>query len=455
MISLLASPSVCVIDDDRADYEPILSALNGLYVSSIHIVGTSDSLPEKPFNRLRLVFLDLHLTGAIGKTSASHTANVFRKVVSSDSAPIIVVIWSKYASDHVDTADLPPEDQETETQLFKRTLLEAEPGYTDRLIFVEMAKPKADDRPEDWTNTLKSEINRSLQDQSAVEVLWAWDGLVKDGCAKISQDMTSVAQNAIAETSRNLKDGLKATMQHLSKAQSAGDFSAATAPKHLLTTLTQLLVDQLEHPTGIAGIAPHGEWLGSAQQGVVPPEFSGKMNGFLLTSDNGANAGLYAPGTVFRIKDPTKFPTIFGKQMSDLLAICFKKSNASPRWLDWQRDARPVLIELSPICDLAQGYRVNSLLVGGVVVPASYREFAKVDGDAFGGLAKFHLRWPIDNFPEQEVILLYCHRYKATLPAEQQADWLAPWFRLRDLPLASIRNSNAAHGARVGYVSLN
>lgn len=455
MIAELASPTVCVIDDERADYEPILAALNGLYVSSIHIVGTLESLPRQPFNKLRLVFLDLHLTGAIGKNAASYTANVFRKVVSINTAPIIVVIWSKYASDKVDTAETPPDDQETEAQLFKRTLLEAEPGYVGRLIFVEMDKPNKDDRPDDWTDRLKDEINNSLQGQSAVELLWAWDGLVKDGCAKISQDMTSVAQAAVAGTSRELRDGLKATMQHLSRAQSAGDFSDATAPRYLLTTLTQLLMDQLEHPSGIASIAPHGAWLSEAQPGAVSAEFPGRMNGLLLTSDNSSDAGLYTPGTVFRISDLAKFQTVFGKEVLDLIAICFGRGANSPKWLDWQRDARPVLIELSPICDLAQGNRVSSLLVGGVIVPATYKDSVKTGGEAFGGLAKFYLRWPIAGFHAQDVMVVYCHRYKTTLPAGKHADWLEPWFRLRDLPLAAIRNSNASHSARVGYVSLN
>lgn len=452
MILQLASPNVCVIDDEEADYKPILSALNGLYVSSVHLLGTVDSLPPQPFNKLRLVFLDLHLSGTIGKDAASYTANVFRKVVSVDTTPIIVVIWSKYASDMVDPADA-PQEQETEAELFKRTLLGAEPKYKGRLIFVEMDKPKQDARAEDWVERLKIEINGSLQDQSAVELLWAWDGLVKDGCAKISQDMTLVAQTAIAGADRELKDGLKATMQHLAKAQSAGDLSAATAPKHLLTVLSHLLMDQLEHPTAIDSIAPHGVWLSETPPAAVPSDLPGMMNGFLLTSDNSSDAGLYAPGTVFKITDPTKFPLAFGKEVSDLLAICFRRKRESPKWQEWQREARPILIELSPICDLAQGYRVNSLLVGGVIVPASFEELAKKEGDAFGGLAKFHLRWPVDGFPAQDVLLLYCHRYKTTIPAGQQADWLEPWFRLRDLPLAAIRNSNAAHGARVGYVS--
>ncbi len=100
MIAQIASPSVCVIDDEPDDYNSILNALNELYISAVWIQGTSlEQLPPKPFTRLQLVFLDLHLTNSLGKDAASHTANVFRNVVSADTAPIVVVIWSKYADD--------------------------------------------------------------------------------------------------------------------------------------------------------------------------------------------------------------------------------------------------------------------------------------------------------------------------------------------------------------------
>lgn len=330
--------------------------------------------------------------------------------------------------------------------------MDAEPNYKGRLIFAEMGKPKPDDRPEDWIAELKAEINNSLQNQSSIELLWAWNDLVKESCAKIGQDMTSVAQAATVGTHRELNDGLKATMQHLAAAQSAGDFSTDTAPRHLLTVLTQLLMDQLEHPTGIAGISAGGVWLSETPPGAVADSFPGKMNGLLLTSDNSVDGAIYAPGTVFKIADPTKFSAAFGKEIPDLMAMWIKQTAA--KWTDWQRDARPILIELSPICDLAQGYRVNSLLVAGVIAPIAYAEAARKSGDAFGAIAKFHLRWPVDGLPEQDVLLAYCHRYKTTLPAGHLAGWLQPWFRLRELPAAAIRNANAAHAARIGYVSL-
>jgi hypothetical protein len=64
------------------------------------------------------------------------------------------------------------------------------------------------------------------------------------------------------------------------------------------------------------------------------------------------------------------------------------------------------------------------------------------------------MRWPAQAFPEQDVVLSFCHRYRITMPAGAHPGWIRPLFRLRDLPTASIRNLNAAYSARVGYVSL-
>ena len=157
MIELLASPSVCIVDDEPEDFGPIVGALNELFVGAVHLDGTIENLPNTPFDRLKLVFLDLHLSGSVGKDAASYTANAFTKIVSTETAPLIVVIWSKYAKDLVDTDGLPPNDQETEVELFKRTLIEAEPKYSERIVFVEMSKPSVEDRGSNWIKKLKAE----------------------------------------------------------------------------------------------------------------------------------------------------------------------------------------------------------------------------------------------------------------------------------------------------------
>lgn len=454
MIEQLASPSVCVIDDEPDDYWPILAALNGLFVSCVHLPGTIDSWPEEPFRRLRLVFLDLHLSGPIGKDAASYTANYFRHVVSLDTAPIVVVIWSKYAGDKVAADGVPTEDQETESQLFIRTLLDAEPGYRGRLIFLEMAKPTRDDRPQDWAGLLKGQIETALQDQSAVELLWAWDNVVGDACAQVSRELTLVAQTSAVGGGRELKDGLKATLQRLARAQSEEALSPQNSPRYLLSVLTQLLLDQAEQPLGLAAISGHGTWLSEDPPGAVAAPFVAQMNGVLLTTDVHADS-VFAPGTVFRISDANRFQETFGRSLDSLKAICGRvKVTQAARFAEWMAGVQPVLIELSPVCDLAQAYRVKSLLLGGVLVPAALIEHGKKDGDAFGALPRFYMRWPADRFPAQEVGLFFCHRYKTTLPDAEHPNWVEPWFKIRELPLTSIRNANSAHAARVGFVSL-
>jgi hypothetical protein len=46
-ISQLASPSVCVIDDEEQDFKPILTSLNELFVSCIHLSGAIGGLPPQ------------------------------------------------------------------------------------------------------------------------------------------------------------------------------------------------------------------------------------------------------------------------------------------------------------------------------------------------------------------------------------------------------------------------
>ena len=51
MIKQLASPSVCVIDDEEEEYRPILAALNEMFVSCVHILGNSlEGLPPQPLS---------------------------------------------------------------------------------------------------------------------------------------------------------------------------------------------------------------------------------------------------------------------------------------------------------------------------------------------------------------------------------------------------------------------
>jgi hypothetical protein len=452
MITQLASPSVCVVDDEQPDYEAILRALNELYVSCVHILGNDiDKLPPQPFRRVQLVFLDLHLTSSVGKNAASHTANVFTRIVSPETAPIVVVIWSKYAQDRVADENVPAEDQETEAQLFMRTLLESEPRYKGRLIFIEMSKPQHDARPGGWTETLKAEIDRVLRDQVAVEALWSWDSMVRDASMKVSEELTAIAATSAERLNIELKEGLKDAMQRLTKAQAESDLSAETAPGHLVTVLTQLLMDQLDHMDHSA-ISAHGTWLAADPANAAADGFAARMNGLLLTAAVSPATVPFFPGTVYRITDEAKFAAVFGRDVPSLLAVCTNlKATQAEKWAAWNRDARPVLLEISPACDVAQNKRVSALLVAGVIVPAALAKSRERSRDAFVQLPLLSLRWNAPDFVEQDAALIFCHRYRITTPPGSAPDWIEPWFRLRVMPAMAISAAHAGNAARIGY----
>jgi hypothetical protein len=458
MISQLASPSVCVIDEDPKDFEPLLAALNGLFVSTVHIRGDdSAKLPPVPFTGLRLVFLDLHLTSAGGKDATAHTANVFLNVVSPETAPLVVVIWSKYADAPLGPDGNPVEDGETEAQAFTRTLLKEEPRYRERVIFVQMEKLQGSERPEaegEWVERLKGKINEALHDQSAIDLLWRWDNLVRDASVSVSSELTELARLSAEGQNIELKDGLKDVMQRLAKAEAGPDFRPETAPHHLATVLGQLFKDHLEQQETPGRFDPHGAWLGVNPAGAgfagLPPH----MNTLMLTSGLANPMPPFVPGTVFHCPDVAEFEARTGASFADLAGKCFS-GNPAGRRAEFIASAKPVFVELSPECDVAQCDRVSSLLIGGAIVPIDMASLVKRNGTpAVTVLPDLYIRYPMQGFVDGPAVLTFCARYKVTLPAQAHPDWLLPWFRLRELPTAALRIAYASLSVRVGYTYL-
>jgi hypothetical protein len=445
MINQLASPSVCVVDDDPTEFRPILAALNNLYISCIHIPGNEiAALPPKPFKRLQLVFLDLHLNNSVGKNAASHTANVFTRLVSTETAPIVVVIWSKYAQ-------VLDEGDETAAELFKTTLFGAEPGYKGKLIFVEMPKPMPDARPEDWTGELRTEIEKALAGQAPVELLWTWDSMVQDACLDVAKGLTRVAAASAQQAGIELTAGLQDAMQRLARAQGEGDLTSVTAPRHLMTVLAQLLMDQLD-AFNATDLTAHGGWLATEPLRAAPNGFAARMNGLLLTAAVFPDIAPLMPGTVYRLSDVSRFGDLFGHDLVSFMSVCTSLKPTQEKWQDWLKDTWPVLIEISPACDVAQNNRVNTLLIGGLIAPAVLSTHRKPNGESFACLPLINLRWSAPDFPEQDAALIFCYRYKVAGPLETLPDYIEPWFRLREMPTAALRAAHASHSARIGYV---
>lgn len=456
MIPRLASPSVCVIDDEVADYQPILDALMKLGIACVHVRGDSASpLPPQPFKGLRIVFTDLHLSNSSGKNVAAHTANVFRHVVSDKTAPVLVVIWSKHRNDPAGEEELPPDDQPTLAEAFKNELLQATPTFESRLIFTEMPKLMPGDRKEDWVENIQADIEKQLANYAACGLLWSWESLVRDATISISEALTSLAEQVFPASGekQDLNESLGVVFRHLTKEQGGPACSQETAHEHLTAALAQCLADELENVDGLGSLSTHGPWLSSQDELQKTPPFASQLNALLLTAATKVKTSPFVPGTIYHLSDAPNFEKSFGISSDEFLELYFQHAKKGVSAEEWKKCAVRVALEISPACDFHQGTRRQALLIAGVLAPVAARPNVK-SADAIQTFPTFRLRWPLGDDPEQDVVMAFCSRCKLTIPQTELPGWLKPWFRLRELPTASLRNWHSSHASRVGYVSL-
>jgi hypothetical protein len=344
--------------------------------------------------------------------------------------------------------------------LFIQALLTAEPKYKERLIFVEMAKPKPKQRPTkqgQWVKQLQRDIQKELQKMEAFDVLWAWESMVRDAGVDLSAELTSLAllpePKKPPEAATTLPDKLKLALRLLVREQGGPDCSVLAAPRHLVSALAQSLVDHLEHSNSLGELSKHGRWL-SDQTGIpATSPIAPGLNGLFLTAATSKKGSPFIPGNIYRLAEQKKFEDIFGVPANELVEFCYNGPSAQLDEWKATHAPQPIVIELSPVCDVQQETRRNALLIGGLIFPAAAANRVK-RADAIEKLPIFSLRWPAKGFGEQNAFLVFCSRYKVTMNPKREPPWLIPWFRLRELPTASLRNWHASHSSRVGFVSL-
>ena len=483
MIPHFAPPSVCVIDDDPKDYEPLLRALVHLGIGCMHVKGDSvEELPEKPFKGLRLIFMDLHLTGSGGKDAASHAANVFRYVVSRDPAPIVVVIWSKYKDDVLPTpitaelentdaspteelseenelaaaaAELLPSENEhpTEADLFRAALEVAMEEAYERIVFLEMSKPKPDARPPEkqWIADLEAEIKRRLGEHRAFDVLWSWEALVREVGLSVSDDITKLATTwpVSGNSSPTLHDRLTSLLQLLAQTQGGPDGNAKTLPHHLLTLFAQLGEDQIERTPYRHKLDEHGEWLVESKQYRLDSLQKANLNTVLLTTPVDPSDTPFLPGTVYKFVGDSVPDQIPHFSIDKLKADCFDgKDHTTDAFKEFSANATPVFLELTPACDFHQRQRRSALLVAGLSFAEEHaRKAANKEANK-----RLPLILDRSSDAQKVMVVVFCSRHRFTVDQQQDSAWLSPWFRLRDVLATDFRKWHAEHASRVGYL---
>ena len=91
---------VVIVDDDSNEVKDLLSVLAKDGVASLYYDGLAANFPANPLRGIRLMFLDLRLSGLESQEDsnvASTAQNVFAHLVAPDNGPLVLVLWTKHS----------------------------------------------------------------------------------------------------------------------------------------------------------------------------------------------------------------------------------------------------------------------------------------------------------------------------------------------------------------------
>jgi len=440
---------VCIIDDQPEEYRKLFAALNRLGVGYTHVAGDSvRSLPKAPFTRLRLVFLDMHLSGdAISSNTASHTANVFAHVVSPTVAPIVVVVWSKYVK---------------EVDAFRAELYRSKPNFVGKLIFILLEKPLSASKIH--VAKLVTAMKSALKPLLPLRLLWGWECLAQLAAVNTSTEVFSLAckrasvspTDSTEQERAKLLGGLRSVLSALVEAEAGRTASAASAPLDLLHALGATLLDRLDTSEEWKLLEEAGDVLSDSPTPVSVEEQSA-MNAMLVYGPVERNGGRFKPGTLYHVTNSRAFARKVGVSEDEFWREFSMKSvhQNTEKFADWKRVCKLVAVEISASCDYAQNKRATSRILVGLLVPDANKSGAQVyqdsrKQDSRCTVARYNL---VDADGTSAIVLpIFCSQFVFTPAWKRPPTYMKPIGRIRERAVTDIRNWCFAQAARVGFL---
>lgn len=92
---------VVIVDDKYKEVKGLIQVLAKQGVSTLYYSGINKQYPTNPLSGVRLLFLDLLLTGISGvqpKDVASKVVNTYRSLIADTNGPLVIVLWTKNVS---------------------------------------------------------------------------------------------------------------------------------------------------------------------------------------------------------------------------------------------------------------------------------------------------------------------------------------------------------------------
>jgi hypothetical protein len=333
------------------------------------------------------------------------------------------------------------------------------------------------------TNRLREAVVAELKKFYPLEVVWRWEQIVHHAASASIEEICRlagfraglVATDSESDETKKLLAGISSILAILVNAEAGKTAAPASTFADLVRILNSMHLDRCEH-----GIAPEDSEVASAIAECGSPQPSVEeqiaLNSMLLVGPLAEGGCPFAPGALYGVDDPGLFKGLLGVEPSDVgrhvLNLAGEPSITDIRRrmktngltanekatlrVDLTREedrlllkylglCRPILVEVSPVCDFAQHKRPLARLIAGLAVPPNGVPIAR-SGDAVWRFETVK----IAGLP-QPVVLVFSSRFVFGLDAKVVPRGIVQLGRVREVVLSALRHWNAQQASRVGY----
>jgi hypothetical protein len=438
----LEGARVVLIDDEIREALPVLTAFSKRGVPIAYFDGSPASLPlqSRRLMGVRLAILDINL-GMSGsdETKASTLVQNFAALISPSNGPYAVILWTK----HSELRDLVTRYIFEHADLPKPVLIKS----LKKTQFVDSRTGKF------RITKLANNLFKDVAVSSPLECLLTWEKVSFQAATSVTNRVTEKsgpsAEPELSEWQKAWqKDALRMLLAvskaHAEKRHSRenciSEFFLALNPLH--RDRMDFLVDCLDN-----GLEGHRDGIMSAT-GDARLEQRARVNSMLHLAEEGLQQ--FAAGNVYTF--PVAGAAGFVPSLRDLLrgAVHGDAAEAKKRTKTLVEKIQRCGVEISPVCDHAQGKLGLAKVAMGFLVPHVHAKWINEKADFMISKGPFFIDWT--KRASAGAFTLYLNSRYITAPRTGIMRRLRAKARVRSELLAEIQVWAAYRGSRQGLM---
>lgn len=412
---------IVVIDDKESDALPLLKTLfqNGHPV--FYFSEQLENLPKNPLPGIRLVFLDIVL-GTDGQDPEKRIVTpvaVLQKIIDKQNGPFILVAWTMHHESI-------PELSKALTDL----------GYQFLLVDLEKSECKTDTDVYDM-GIINQKLKEKLDGKDALHLFTVWLNLVHKSAGKIVNDFSQLYPHN-ADWDKNMAN----VFFHLAVGYAGEQIDKTNHDdviKNALFSFNGAFLDSLAAEVRQNKYSDDIKLPFDTVSASLDAKTMGTINTKLIVTSQ--SDGITIPGNVFENLDEIQKP---------MLAELYEKNKfeTSPNKVTLEQSVKYISLEITPVCDYAQGKQRVVRLLPGVLWPED------ISSDKIDTRKWYVYRSPVIMSQGKFYYAVFDFRYLTSIPMGKISG-KTPIFTIRQEMLVDIQAHLAAHTSRPGFVSIN